>query len=92
MKVDVAAQPSRGGLTAPKPLFVTLRDALKNVKLTQTLVDVITEAGATGGCPKPQGNLLVVVATKVGTCGLCAAAGVLPAATVAVAGGALVSG
>ena len=44
------------------------RDALKNVKLTQTLVDVICEAGATGGCPKAQGNLLVVVATKVSTC------------------------
>ena len=41
------------------------RESLKNVKFIQTLLDVIGEAGADGGCPRTQGNLLYVVAVKV---------------------------
>lgn len=44
----------------------TYRGALKNIKFTQALVDVIKEAGvAEGGCPKAQGNLLYTIASKV---------------------------
>jgi hypothetical protein len=47
------------------PRLAAHRNALKNVKFTQTLVDVIKEAGVTGGCPKAKGNLLYTVASKV---------------------------
>ena len=42
------------------------RESLTNVKFIQTLLDVIGEAGADGGCARTQGNLLYTVATKVG--------------------------
>lgn len=41
------------------------RSALKNIKFTQALVDVIKEAGVTEGCPKAKGNLLYTTASKV---------------------------
>jgi hypothetical protein len=41
------------------------RQSLKNIKFTQSLVDVIKEAGLTDGCPKQKGNLLYTVASKV---------------------------
>jgi hypothetical protein len=43
-------------------------DTLKNAKFTATLLDVVKEAGLSGGCPKAKGNLLYTVAIKVG-CG-----------------------
>jgi hypothetical protein len=48
------------------------RESLTNVKFIQTLLDVIGEAGADGGCPRTQGNLLYTVAIKVrdGLCGV----------------------
>ncbi len=51
------------------PQFNTLycRGILRNVKLTQTLVDVIKEAGVQQGCSRVHGILLYAVATKVGT-------------------------
>jgi hypothetical protein len=46
-------------------LLTTRRSALKNIKFTQALVDVIKEAGVTEGCPKAKGNLLYTTASKV---------------------------
>jgi len=42
------------------------RGALKNPKFTQSLLDVIEEAGVAGnGCPKAHGNFLYTIASKV---------------------------
>jgi hypothetical protein len=46
-------------------LHLACRSALKNLKFTQALVDVIKEAGVTEGCPKAKGNLLYTTASKV---------------------------
>ena len=48
--------------------FLLRRQTLKNIKLTQALLDVVKEAGLTAGCPKQKGNLLYTVASKVGAC------------------------
>ena len=40
---------------------------MKNIKFTQALVDIIKEAGLTGGCPKAKGNLLYTIGSKVGS-------------------------
>lgn len=48
------------------PQHTQHRQSLKTPKFTQSLVDVIKEAGLTGGCAKQKGNLLYTVATKVG--------------------------
>lgn len=46
--------------------MIDCRGALKNQKFTQSLVDVIKEAGlAQEGCPKAKGNLLYIIASKV---------------------------
>lgn len=42
----------------------TSKNALKNPKFRQSLVDVIKEAGAADGCAKTQGNCLYTVASK----------------------------
>ncbi|WIA16884.1 hypothetical protein OEZ85_013812 [Tetradesmus obliquus] len=54
-----------------RPLFSAIgldekviESALKNIKFTQALVDVIKEAGVTEGCPKAKGNLLYTTASK----------------------------
>lgn len=56
---------------AARPLFSAIgldekviESALKNIKFTQALVDVIKEAGVTEGCPKAKGNLLYTTASK----------------------------
>ncbi|KAF8065733.1 Glutamine--tRNA ligase [Scenedesmus sp. PABB004] len=56
---------------AARPLFAgigleekVIESALKNLKFTQALVDVIREAGLSGGCAKPKGNLLYTTASK----------------------------
>lgn len=49
--------------------LINNRGALKNLKFTQSLVDVIKEAGlAATGCPKAKGNLLYTIASKVCIC------------------------
>lgn len=45
------------------------RQALVKPKFRQALVELITEAGAAGGCPKAQGALLYTTASKVQVCG-----------------------
>ena len=40
-------------------------EALVKPKFRQALVDLIKEAGAADGCPKPQGALLYTTASKV---------------------------
>eukprot|EP00775_Hariotina_reticulata_P012928 gene12928-13056_t len=55
-----------------RPLFSSIgldanvvEGALKNPKFTQSLLDVIDEAGvAASGCPKAQGNFLYTIASK----------------------------
>lgn len=51
----------RAVLTAPPPR----RNAIKNPKFRQALVDIVKEAGLTDGCSKTKGNLLYYVASKV---------------------------
>ncbi len=61
---DTGAWGSHGLVRSPHN-GIGRRNALRNVKFTQALMDVITEAGVTGGCPKTQGNMLYTLASKV---------------------------